>query len=87
MLSNSRVTDNHKIAGPGGEPVNGSVHIHPSEQRKEEGTTQELRHVIQFSSGHGYTGVVLAHGERPAQRGQPVRAHPGAASGWFRVVV
>ena len=87
MLSNSGVTDNHKIARPGGEPINRSVYIHPSEQRKEESTTEELRHVVQLSSGDGYTGIVLADDERPTQGGQPVRADPGAASGWLRVVV
>lgn len=87
MLSNSRVTDNHKIPRPGGQSINGSIHIHPFEQRKEQRAAQELRHVFELSGGNGYAGIILGQRERPGDRGEPVRAHPGTTFSWFRVIV
>lgn len=67
VLRNRRVADDHEVAGPGGQPVDGPTLLHPLEQREEEGPTEEVGDVVELGAGGGDAGAVVGGGERAGE--------------------
>ncbi|GMN39285.1 hypothetical protein TIFTF001_008508 [Ficus carica] len=57
VLGYGGVADDNKIPRPGGESVNGSVVVHPFEERKKQSAAEEIGDVVELGAGNGNSRV------------------------------
>lgn len=82
MLRDRGVADHHEVPWTRRETVDGSVLLHPLEERQEQGAAEEVGHVVELGAGDGDPGAVAgAGGQRAGEGGEPVGADPGAGLG------
>jgi len=81
VFGNGGVANDDEVSGASGEAVNGTIVLHPLEEREEERAAEEVGDVIELGGGDRDAGVVVPGGEGTREGGKPVGADPGTGLG------